>query len=115
MSKKRYAITASAFDKRGRCIYTSGNSYSDSSSLMRYYAMKSGHPLKVFNHAEIACIYHASVRLRQKIHKLVVLRFDCTGALKNSKPCPVCDYAIKDMGIKEVYYSTPEGMVRLVN
>jgi len=112
MSKTRYVIHSTCFDKRGRVVSSATNSYVDSVALMRYYAVKSGNPHKVFNHSEIAAIDKA-LKARKDIHRLVIIRYDSQGRLKDSKPCPVCSYAIEDIGIKEVYYSTPEGMKKL--
>lgn len=111
--KKRYVITASAFDKRGRLICTANNSYNDSSSLMRYYAFKTGNHQKVYNHAEIRCLEIAILKMKQKVARLVVMRWDSFGNLKDSSPCCICREAIKDFKIPEVYYSKEDGIVKL--
>lgn len=112
MSKKRYEIICTAYDKRGRVLCTAVNSYNDSSSLMRYYAMKVGRSYCKWNHAEISCIDKA-MKLRKTIDKLVILRYDCYGNMKNSKPCRICMQAIQDFNIKHVLYSTEQGMQKL--
>lgn len=113
MSKKRYCIVASAYDKRGRLIYSCTNSYNDSSALMRYYAMKMGQPKKTYNHAEIRCLEVSILKMRKHVDKLTVLRYSSDGELKDAMPCVICREAIKDFNIKMVMYSTEMGMQRL--
>lgn len=114
MSKKKYTIVASSYDKRNRLIYSCTNSYTDSSSLMRYYAMKAGHPKKVFNHAEIRCLEVSILKMKKVVDKIVVVRLDSNANMKDAKPCEICTLAIKDFGIKQVFYSTENGMQRLI-
>lgn len=113
VSKKRYVIVASAYDKRDRLIYSCTNSYNDSSSLMRYYANKMGQSKKVFNHAEIRCLEVAILKMRKNVDKLLVIRYDSNGSMKDACPCQLCKQAILDFNIKTVLYSTPEGMKEL--
>ena len=110
--KKRYCITATAFDRSGRVIASAVNSYESSTALMRYYAMKTGNPKKVFTHAEIGVLGKA-MKLRKIVDKIVIVRYDSNGKLKNAKPCSICSTAIRDFGIRKVLYSTPEGMMEL--
>lgn len=113
MSKKRYIITCTAFDKSGRVISVANNSYTDSSRLMRRFARIAGEPWKASNHAEIACINKA-MKQGKIVHSLVVTRFDSFGNMKNAKPCKTCNTAIDYFKIKNVYYSTEDkGMVKL--
>jgi deoxycytidylate deaminase len=111
--KKRYVIIASSYDKRNRLIHSCTNSYTDSSSIMRYYAFKAGYPKRVYNHAEVICLYHSIVRMKQKVDKLLVVRMDSNGNYKDCRPCEVCQLALKDFGIRTVLYSTETGVVKL--
>lgn len=113
MGKKRYVIVCSSYDKRGRLIYSCTNSYNDSSSLQRYYAIKVGHPERKYNHAELRCLEVSILKMKQKVDKLVVIRYDSNGRYKDCCPCEVCSEVIKDFGIRKVLYSTPEGMKEL--
>ena len=110
--KNRFCITATAFDKRGKVIASAINSYTDSSKFMRYYAIKAGEPYRKYNHAETRAI-ELALRTGKTIAKLVVIRYDANGNLANAKPCKVCSCCIADQNIKEVIYSTAEGMVKL--
>ena len=111
--KKRYVIVSSSYDKRGRLIYSCTNSYRDSSALMRFYAVKMGQPKKVYNHSEIRCLEVSILKMRKQVDKLVVIRYDSDGLLKDAQPCIICKAAIKDFNIKMVMYSTEMGMKRL--
>lgn len=114
MTRKKFELIATAFDKQNRIICSATNSYSDSCSLMRYYAIKTACNQKVFNHAEIACISKA-MKMQKKIDKLVILRYDSVGNLKNAHPCRTCASAIADFGIKKVFYSDEGIMKRYEN
>lgn len=113
MSKKRYVILAYAYDKRNRLIYSCTNSYTDSSALQRYYAIKTGNYERKFNHAEIRCIEVSILKMKKKIDKLVVVRLDDKGNYKDACPCSTCKSAIADFNIREVLYSSEKGMVKL--
>ena len=80
---------------------------------MRYYARKVGQPYRVYNHSEIRCLEIAIFKMKKQVDKLVVMRYDADGNLKDAKPCSICQYAINDLNIKNVLYSTEEGMKEL--
>lgn len=109
-SKKRYCITASAFDSKGRLICTRTNLYNKTHPLQKHFAMLSGEPYKEALHAEIACLIAAK---DAKVHSMTVIRYDGNGNLKQACPCKTCKTAIESYGVKKVYYSTPNGMEEL--
>lgn len=41
--------------------------------------------------------------------KMVIVRLNKRGELRNSKPCSRCSKIIKALGIKEIYWSTDDG------
>lgn len=41
--------------------------------------------------------------------KLYIYREDMNGNIAMCKPCEACTHAIKDLGIKEIYYTTNNG------
>lgn len=107
MTKKKFEIIATAFDKKGRVIYSGINNYSKSHPLMRKYALIAGeHPERLFIHAELLAILRAGER---QVHSLLVQRFLSNGELALAMPCPICKEIIKDFGIKEVTYSDYDG------
>lgn len=103
MSKKRFSITATIYDKRGRILSIGNNSYNKSHPFQAEYANKVGLPDKIFLHAEI----HAIVKCKRldKAHRIVIERYDSRGNPKIAKPCPVCETAIRENGIKIVEHT----------
>jgi deoxycytidylate deaminase len=57
-------------------------------------------------HAEVACINKINIR---KKYRLLVLKYNKSGFLVDSKPCSNCKTFIMEKGFKEVYYSTGHG------
>lgn len=112
MSKKRYVITASTFDRKGNLLSTATNDYNKSSTFMAKFAKLAGEPYRIFWHAEALAVYRA-LKKKQKIDSLVITRYDSEGNPKNSKPCKVCSKIIEFFEIPNVYYSTEEGMKKL--
>lgn len=101
MSRKPL-IVARAYDRRGRLISRAANSYKQSHPVQARYAALAGQPLRIYLHAEIACLLRAG---DVPIHKLVVERYHADGRPALAKPCPICQLAIKDWGIKHVEYT----------
>lgn len=72
------------------------------------YAKKMGLPKKVSLHAEL----RACILARRPVTFLVVARVSKHGQLKLAKPCGLCQLAMKEAGVEEVWYSTEDGFVR---
>lgn len=98
---RMYEITAMAYNKKGRLIAVGKNSYFKTHPLQAKYSAKAGNDKAVYVHAELAAILKA----REPIHRLVVTRFDTKGNPALAKPCPACQLAIKDVGIKHVEHT----------
>lgn len=58
---------------------------------------------KVYLHAEIAALVR--VRDWSKIERMTVVRLGAYGQGLNAKPCPVCQEAIKQAGVKYVEHT----------
>ena len=101
--KKRHAITAIIYDKRGRVLSIGQNSYTNSIRLQRKHAMKVGLPEKKFNHAEVVAV--AKCKDLSKAHTIKVFRYNSQGLPVNAKPCPICQSLINEAGIKEVMWT----------
>ena len=100
--KTRYAITAKAYDKRGRLLGVGCNSYTKTHPLQAHFAKMAGEPYRKNLHAEIAAILKVGDK---KIHKLQIFRFDKEDRPALSAPCKTCQEAIRAYGIKKVEYS----------
>lgn len=98
-----YRLCAIITDKRGRILSVGQNSYQKSHPRQAYYAQKLGKHNKIFLHAEL----HALTRIPEdkKPHAIYIARVNKHGEPRNSKPCSICEMAIKDAGIQEIHYT----------
>jgi tRNA(Arg) A34 adenosine deaminase TadA len=98
-----HQVTAIIYDRRGRVLSVGQNSYIKTHPLQVKYANKSGHPEKVFLHAEI----HAITRCRDlsRAHKIFITRYNKQGEPVLAAPCTICMTAIKESGIKNVQHT----------
>lgn len=103
MANRSHALTAIIYDKRGRALSIGQNSYIKTHPMQAAHAAKTGHPEKMFLHAEI----HAIVRCKNltKAHKIFVGRWNNKGEPMLAKPCPVCMSAIKAAGIEVIEHT----------
>jgi deoxycytidylate deaminase len=98
---KKHEITALAYDKRGKLLAVGRNSYVRTHPLQAKYGRRTGRPNAVYLHAELAAL----VKARAVVHKLVILRYHKDGRPALAKPCPACELAIKEFGVKFVEYT----------
>jgi tRNA(Arg) A34 adenosine deaminase TadA len=103
MSGSTQDLTAIIYDKRGRVLSIGKNSYIKTHPLQAKHAHMTGLSDKLFIHAEISAI----VRCRDlsKAHKILVTRVGRNGDLLLAKPCPICQSAIREAGIKYIEHS----------
>lgn len=98
---RKYEITAIAYNKRGRVVAIGHNSYSKTHPAQAKFGKQSGKPNAIFLHAELAAL----LRAKEQVHRLEVFRYDNEGKPVNSKPCPSCQLAIKEYGVKKVIHT----------
>lgn len=84
--------------------------------LYRTFNNTNGCPIKHSLHAEISAISAIPFVIGKEVDfskaKIYVYRI-CPGKKKgygNSRPCPACMNAIRDIGIRDVYYSSDDGL-----
>ena len=108
MTRKRYEIVCSTFDKKGRHIATSRNDYKKSHPLMLHFAKIAGESCdKIWKHAELsACLESGNT----EIHSVLVQRFDAFGKPKTAKPCKICQAMLKGFGVHIARYTTDFGI-----
>lgn len=82
--------------------------------MQRYYNRYREHPQIAYFapklHAEINCISsirHLNINFSKV--KLYIYRTRCDQEYGMSRPCPSCMAAIKDLGIRHIYYTTNDG------
>jgi hypothetical protein len=96
-------ITAVIYDKKGRIISIGKNSYVKTHPKQALHAARVGRPEKIFLHAEMDAIIRC--RNLSKAYRIVVSRVSKRGKYVNAKPCPVCESAITESGIKHVEWT----------
>lgn len=97
----RYRVSAIVLDKRDRVIATGVNSYEKTHPLQARLSKKIGLHEKVYLHAEI----DALIKCRRQGYKIYVCRIDHEGNTLMAKPCPICEMAIKEAGIKVIEHT----------
>ena len=103
MCEKKYNISATVYDKRGRILSSAVNDYKKSHPDQKRLAIKAGLPEKIYGHAEVISIIRA---LKVGIpHSIKVERYGKTGNPLNAEPCPICKLMIKESGIKFVTHT----------
>lgn len=95
-------LVAKVFDKRGRLLSSGTNFPKKTHPEQARRAAQMGQDYKVFLHAEISAL----VKIRDGIpYKITVERYGKKGQPLNAKPCPICELAIKEAGIKRIEYT----------
>jgi tRNA(Arg) A34 adenosine deaminase TadA len=75
----------------------------------RFYHKDDGNATR---HAEIACIHNVERSILQG-STIFVVRINRTGILRMSKPCPMCQSALRHVGVEKVVYSTNNGIATM--
>lgn len=92
---------------KNKVITTACNLDKKSHPIQAKFAKRVGLHEKIYLHAEIACL----VKCRHEVDTIVVARVNSQNKLRLAKPCKICQYAIKEAGVSNVYYSTNDGFV----
>ncbi len=92
--------------RKGRVVSSATNLEGKTHPYQSRLASQVGEPYRVSLHAEIRALIRAGDR---PADTLVVGRVNRSGNLCLSKPCAVCQLAISESGLRNVYYSTDEG------
>jgi deoxycytidylate deaminase len=91
--------------RKGRIVVSSTNVQGKTHPLQLDFAIRAGEPSRTSLHAEI----RALIKTRTQCDTLIVGRVNGKGEFCMSKPCPVCQLAIRESGIMSIYYSTETG------
>ena len=99
----KHVLTATVYDKRGRILAVRKNDYQKTHPEQARLANAVGLCHKVYLHAEIAAIIKAQ---RAGVpYKIKIERYNHKGLPAMAAPCPICQLAIKEAGIKFVEYT----------
>ena len=103
MTKKRFNIVATVYDKRGRKLTEGNNSYTKTHTLQAKFAVQVGLDDKIYLHAEISAL--SKLKKGQKPYRIFVERYKENGEPALAKCCKVCEAAVKAHGIKYIEYT----------
>ncbi len=100
--EKRFHVTATVVDKKYRTIAMGRNSYVKTHPMQARLAKICGNSRKIYLHAEIASL----VRCRMKPYAMIICRVAKDGSNALARPCDICMMALKEAGVKEIWYTT---------
>ena len=92
--------------RKGRIVVRSTNVFGKTHPMQSRLAQQVGQPYRVSLHAELRALLNPKAA---SCDTLVVGRVNRQGELCLARPCPVCQLAISESGIRRVYYSTDKG------
>jgi deoxycytidylate deaminase len=103
MESDKHRHCAIITDKKNKILSIGINSYKKTSPLQKEYAIKVGQENKIYNHAELSAV----IRLPygSKPENICIARVDKYNKPCLSKPCKLCQLCIKEIGIKNIYYT----------
>lgn len=104
LSTSRRSVGCLLF-RKSRLVVSASNMEGKTHPFQSRLANIAGEPYRRSLHAEI----RALLRAKESCDTLVVGRLDKSSKFRLSKPCAVCQLAIVEYGIKNVYYSTDDG------
>ena len=99
MTKKRYIISATCYDSRGRILSHALNNYTKSHPIQSHFASLVGEPERIYLHAEILALLRCGDRKVDSIHII-----NHNGG--SSKPCKICAEAIKAWRVNHIICSS---------
>jgi Cytidine and deoxycytidylate deaminase zinc-binding region. len=105
---KRYYVIAATLDKHNNIIATAQNSYVKTHPMEKRLAIKAGRPCREYLHAEIGAL----VKSCTKAESIMVVRSTRRGLTKCAKPCDICMMALKEAGVKRIYFSDDSGTLK---
>lgn len=102
---KQVNVYAAIYNKKGNLISESTNSYIKTHPLQKEFAEKLSLQHHIYLHAEIGAL----IKARGQGHTIHIVRLAKDGQTTlPSKPCPICDLAIRKAHINNIIYYRPE-------
>lgn len=92
--------------KRTRIISTGCNKY------FKLWDFDDGIKIRTTIHAEMETIANSSIKYIKGMDMMIIRIAGSSNTLRNSRPCHSCIEYMKRKGIRKVYYSTEEGLIR---
>jgi tRNA(Arg) A34 adenosine deaminase TadA len=92
---------------KSKVVVSATNLETKSHPIQARFAERVGLHQKIYLHAEISAL----VKCREECDTIIVARVNPQEKLRNSRPCPICELALKEAGITKIHYSTDEGFL----
>jgi len=92
---------------KNKVVVSATNLETKSHPIQARFAERVGLHQKIYLHAEISAL----VKCREECDTIIVARVNPQEKLRNSRPCPICELALKEAGITKIHYSTDEGFL----
>jgi tRNA(Arg) A34 adenosine deaminase TadA len=102
---QRYYVGCATLDRHDNIIAVARNSYCKTHPTQARLATKTGRPSREYLHAEIGAL----VKSYTKAESIVVVRITKRGLTRCARPCDICMLALKEAGVKSIYYSDDNG------
>lgn len=105
-STSRKKVGAVLYNSKKRVIATATNNDDKSHPRQAWWAQRVGLDEKIYLHAEMAAL----IKAREDADTIVVVRLGGHdgNSLRQARPCPICEPALRYAGIKHVYYSVTD-------
>ena len=100
LSSFRQQVGCVITNKHGHVI-AKGHNMMKTHPMQKRYATKAGNDKAIYLHAEISAL----VKCRDVPHTIYISRRMKNGATGLAKPCPICQMAIEEAGIKHIIYT----------
>jgi len=105
-----YTMISATLNNHNDIISIGRNSYTKTHPLQSKYCLKVGSMRnREYLHAEIAAL----VKTRKDPISIIVIRMTRNGNIRMARPCNICQLAIKEAGIRYIYYSGNDGALHL--
>ena len=94
---------------RGKIVAKGVNQDTKSHPLQARLAEMVGLDDKIYLHAEVSAL----IKCKSDVDTIVVARLGGHDGdeLRNAEPCPICKLALKNAGIRHIYYTTDDGFL----
>lgn len=101
-SPSKFRIGCIVTNKRGQVISSGVNLMLKSHPKQAEYSARVGKDECIYLHAEIAAL----IKCREEPHAIYVARVTKDNKSALAKPCPICQLAIKEAGVKIINWTT---------
>jgi deoxycytidylate deaminase len=112
---KKYFVGALALDSRSNPVCVGFNSYTKSHPYQKKLSERisiENIREKIYLHAEISAL----IRCKGEAETLIVARIGVDDNIfRLARPCPICQEAIRQSGIKKVYFTNDQGELVLMD